>query len=122
MITVFYDGKCGLCAKEINHYKKIAPKHLFYWVDINDNPRVLKKYNISQEMALKRLHALDNNGILHIGVDSFILIWKEIKYFKILAYCVSLPLIKPVMQYLYGKFADIRFKKLDHCQITMHNQ
>ena len=25
LVTVFYDGKCGLCSKEINHYKKIAP-------------------------------------------------------------------------------------------------
>ena len=24
-VTVFYDGKCGLCSREINHYKKIAP-------------------------------------------------------------------------------------------------
>ena len=26
LTTVFYDGKCGLCSKEINHYMKIAPK------------------------------------------------------------------------------------------------
>ena len=25
LVTVFYDGKCGLRSKEINHYKKIAP-------------------------------------------------------------------------------------------------
>ena len=25
LVTVFYDGKCGLCSREINHYKKIAP-------------------------------------------------------------------------------------------------
>ena len=26
LTTVFYDGKCGLCSKEIDHYKKIAPQ------------------------------------------------------------------------------------------------
>ena len=34
MITVFYDGKCGLCSKEINHYIKIAPEGIFNWQDI----------------------------------------------------------------------------------------
>ena len=24
MITVYYDGKCGLCSKEINYYNKIS--------------------------------------------------------------------------------------------------
>ncbi|MDE4948910.1 DUF393 domain-containing protein, partial [Francisella tularensis subsp. holarctica] len=28
MIKVFYDGLCGLCTKEINQYKKIAPKNI----------------------------------------------------------------------------------------------
>ena len=28
LTKVFYDGKCGLCSKEINYYKRIAPKNL----------------------------------------------------------------------------------------------
>ena len=34
MIKIFYDGKCGLCSKEINYYIKIAPKNVFDWFDI----------------------------------------------------------------------------------------
>ena len=30
MIKVFYDGKCGLCSKEINHYRKIAGAGIFF--------------------------------------------------------------------------------------------
>ncbi len=26
MITIFYDDRCGMCSREINYYKKIAPK------------------------------------------------------------------------------------------------
>ena len=29
MIQVFYDGKCGLCAKEIEYYKGIVPQGIF---------------------------------------------------------------------------------------------
>ena len=41
-IKVFYDGKCGLCSKEINYYKKISPDNLFEWYDIATNPKALK--------------------------------------------------------------------------------
>ena len=37
MIKVLYDGKCGLCNKEINYYKKIANNKNFKWLDIANN-------------------------------------------------------------------------------------
>ena len=37
MITVFYDGQCGLCRGEIDYYRRIAPSGLFDWVDIAGN-------------------------------------------------------------------------------------
>lgn len=47
MITVFYDGKCGLCSKEINYYRKIAPNDIFDWQDITKSADELKKEGIS---------------------------------------------------------------------------
>ena len=48
MITIFYDGKCGLCSREINYYKKIAQVDKFQWLDIATNPAPLKPLKISQ--------------------------------------------------------------------------
>ena len=31
MIEVFFDGKCGLCSKEIAYYQSIAPSGVFVW-------------------------------------------------------------------------------------------
>ena len=119
MIKVFYDGKCGLCAKEINHYKKIAPKDIFEWVDVTEDSKLLEQHNITLEDALRRLHAIDNSNQLHIGAQSFILIWKQMRYFKVLGYLVSLPVIKQAISYMYNKFADWRFNRLEHCQVTL---
>ena len=47
MIIVFYDGKCGLCSKEINYYRKIAPNDIFDWQDITKSADELKKEGIS---------------------------------------------------------------------------
>ena len=35
LTKVFYDGKCGLCSKEINYYKKVAPKNMVGWMRSN---------------------------------------------------------------------------------------
>ena len=47
MITVFYDGQCGLCRREIDYYRRIAPSGLFDWVDIAGNAMPLAPFGIS---------------------------------------------------------------------------
>ncbi|MFL2561790.1 MAG: thiol-disulfide oxidoreductase DCC family protein [Arenicellales bacterium] len=75
MITVFFDGKCGLCSREIHHYQKVAPRGYFNWVDIASDPEPLRAIGISQEAALMRLHVQSVDGVIHIGVDAFRTIW-----------------------------------------------
>ncbi|MDC0073402.1 DUF393 domain-containing protein [Alphaproteobacteria bacterium] len=117
MIKVLYDGKCSICSKEISYYKKISASKTFVWLDIANFPENLKNMGISQKDALLFLHAIDQNSRVYIGIDAFILIWKNLRYWKVLAYIVSFPLIKPLAKYLYNKFAFYRFKRLDHCRI-----
>ena len=118
MITVFYDGKCGLCAKEINHYRKIAPSNIFNWQDITESADELNKEGISLSEGLKLLHAKDEEGLVHVGVDAFILIWKQLKRWRVLAFLVGLPIIRQIANIAYRVFANWRFKKLAHCQLA----
>ena len=117
-IKVFYDGKCGLCSKEINYYKKIAPKNTFDWYDIATNQNDLKHINISQYDALMYLHVLDKQSNLKIGVDAFISIWSQLKFWNLLSILIKLPLIYSLAKFTYKIFAGYRFKKLAHCQIA----
>ena len=121
MIKVFFDGECNLCSKEINYYKSIADKNIFQWLDIASNPKYLKSINVLQKDALLYLHATDENNKLFKGVDAFLLIWKNIKYWKILYFLISLPIIKQLSILLYKKFAKYRFSKLSHCQLSLKN-
>ena len=118
MITVFYDGKCGLCSKEINYYRKIAPDGVFDWQDATESIDKLNEQGISLAEALKLLHARDSNGKMHVGVDAFILIWRQLKRWNLLAALVSLPLIKQTAKFFYTVFAHWRFKRLAHCQLA----
>jgi predicted DCC family thiol-disulfide oxidoreductase YuxK len=118
LVKVFYDGKCGLCSKEINYYIKIAPLNTFEWLDIANNPSELKNIKISQHDALMFLHAQDENLKLKVGVDAFILMWSKLKYWRLLSLIIKLPLIYQCTKIVYRTFAKYRFKKLTHCQLA----
>ena len=122
MIKVFYDGKCGLCSKEINHYRKIAPENIFEWIDITQSTKILKQENLDLEDTLRLLHAKDDDGKLHIGTDAFILIWRQLKRWRILATIVSLPIIRQTANIVYKIFANWRFKRINYCDTNFKNK
>ena len=119
MITVFYDGKCGLCRREIEHYKRIAREGVFEWVDITVTPMPFRALGYTVASGLKALHVRDGTGIMHIGVDGFIIIWRALPRWRLLAMLISLPIIRPLVRRVYAAFAAWRFKKLgyDACDI-----
>jgi predicted DCC family thiol-disulfide oxidoreductase YuxK len=118
MLTVYYDGKCGLCRREIEYYKRVAPADRFVWLDIATNPASLADLDISQADALRRLHARDASGVLYVGVAAFIAIWQGLNYWRYLAMIVNLPFLKPLAAFTYDRFADYRFSRLTHCQLS----
>jgi predicted DCC family thiol-disulfide oxidoreductase YuxK len=122
MITVFYDGKCGLCSKEINHYRKIAPSNIFNWQDITESADELNQEGITLAEGLRLLHAKDNSGQIHVGVDAFILIWKQLSRWRVLAFLAGLPIIRHIANAAYRAFANWRFKKLEHCQLAARQE
>ena len=93
----------------------------FKWLDIANNPKDLKEFNIKQSDALLYLHAFDSKNKKYVGVDAFILIWKNLNYWKFLAFIASLPIIKSLLSVIYNKFAYYRFNKLEHCIISKKN-
>jgi len=122
VISVFFDGKCNLCSKEINYYQRIAPKNTFNWVDITKNPDELDRFEIKLSDGLRLMHVADSNGNISTGVDAFIIMWKQIKYWKFLGLFVSLPIIKQIANLLYQYFADWRFNRYEHCLIAQENE
>ena len=118
MIDVLYDGKCGLCSKEIAYYRRVAPGGVFNWLDIATDPRPLAVFGLSQPQALRRLHVRDAEGQWHVGVAAFILIWRYLPRWRFLAVILSIPGVREVADGLYNRFADYRFARLTHCQIA----
>jgi len=122
VISVFFDGKCNLCSKEITYYQRIAPKNTFNWVDITKTPGELDRFEIKLSDGLRLMHVADSNGNIFTGVDAFIIMWKQIKYWKFLGLFVSLPIVKQIANLLYQYFADWRFNRYEHCLIAQENE
>ena len=108
MLEVFYDNRCSMCTKEILFYKKHKAENVVY-SGIFGHEDKLNSLGITQESALKNLHALHNNRVIQ-GLDVFIEIWRSLRFLKGFAVIISLPLIKQVFQCLYFIFRIIRYK------------
>jgi predicted DCC family thiol-disulfide oxidoreductase YuxK len=119
MITVFYDGKCGICRREIEHYKHVAPQGVFIWQDITTDASALENLGITYANGLRLLHAQDAQGKMHVGVDAFLLIWQQIPRWRMLGVLVGLPLVRRFANTAYHAFATWRFKRLSHCQLAL---
>ena len=119
MIAVFYDGKCSLCHREIAHYRTIAPVGVFDWVDITVDASRLAEPGIGYDDALRRLHAEAADGSLHVGVDAFLLIWRHLPRWRLLAFVVGLPGILGLASFAYRVFAEWRFKRLGYANCAV---
>lgn len=118
-ITVFYDGKCSLCAKEIAHYQSIAPKEQFYFCDITQDSKPFTRLGFDTTTGLKELHVLNRHGSIKIGLDAFITIWRELRGWKYLAWLTNLPIIHFILSRVYKGFAAWRYKHngYDKCHL-----
>lgn len=118
MISVFYDGMCGLCSREIAVYRRMDRKGRFDWVDISRHPERLEAVGVSYDTAMREFHVCDGEGRVHTGVDAFVILWRGIGLLKPLAFLVRLPVIYPLVKGAYQQFAQWRLKRPQQCRIA----
>ena len=112
MSKIFYDGRCKICKREIDLYKRLSDCDNIKWYDVHTNQGALAKVKKSKEECLKLLHVFDDNNNLYIGVDAFIIIWKKTKYFKFIAFLIDFKFFKIPLNFLYKFYAKKKYKKL----------
>ena len=114
MIDVFFDGKCGLCSREIEYYRNIANDGIFNWHNIAQDPSPLNKFKIPQSIALRWLHLRDENGQWHIGADAFLVIWMKLERWNYLALFLKLPATT-----IWHVYATIRLLIIDLIDLSI---
>ncbi len=110
-VTMFYDGGCSLCKREVAHYRRIDRADRVKWVDISARPGLLASVNIRYEEAMARLHVVDRSGKVQSGAWAFAAVWDELPYYRWLARVVRALRLLPAIDMAYVHFARWRLKR-----------
>ena len=104
-ITVFYDGACPACVKDRKTYESLAGKtaESVEWFDITGKDEELISLGIDPDKALIELHVKDNKNQVHRELDAYILLMNKVPSLKPLSWLISLPVIRPLLSYLYAR-------------------
>ncbi len=108
-LTVFFDGGCPLCRREIEHYRKLKARKPIQWIDITQPHAPLADYGVEQDSAMRRFHVLDDHGRFHIGAHGFVTLWAQLPYYRYLASLVRTLSVVPLLDQVYARFADWHF-------------
>ena len=109
-LTIFFDGGCPLCKREVDFLQSRNQKGYLSFIDINTSDFYLDlKYGITYKQAMERIHALKSDGS----------VIKDIKVFQEAYTLVGLgwiyaptkiPIFDKLIMFVYGMWAKYRLK------------
>ncbi|MDA0128032.1 DUF393 domain-containing protein [Vibrio sp. MarTm2] len=106
-LTIFYDGTCPLCLKEMKALKQHDTQDLLSIVDLH-SPDFAAYPHVDPVEASRILHAYDHNHNLLLGLDVTYRAWSLVGKGWLYA-PLRWPLISPMADWAYIKFANNRY-------------
>jgi predicted DCC family thiol-disulfide oxidoreductase YuxK len=107
-LTIFYDGFCPLCVKEMEKLKQFDQNDDIQLIDIHTS--AFTPYtNIDADKASRILHAIDDKNQLLLGLDVTYRAWSLVGKGWIYA-PLRWPIIKPIADRAYLHFANNRYR------------
>lgn len=110
-LKVFYDGSCVVCATEIEHYLRKDRADKLLAIDISRPDFDPAPYEMSLADFMFQLHAIDQDGLVFKGVDSFWAIWQAFPtctVYGIMGHIIQLPVVNRLSRIGYWLFARVR--------------
>ena len=109
-LTIFFDGECPLCKREINFLQSRNKKGFLSFIDINTSDFYLDlKYGITYKQAMERIHAFKSDGSLIKDIKVFQEAYTLIGLGWIYA-PTKLPIFDKFIEFIYGIWAKYRLK------------
>jgi demethoxyubiquinone hydroxylase (CLK1/Coq7/Cat5 family) len=95
--TVYFDGGCPVCSREIAHYRSRAGAEAIAWVDAARDDEAALGPGLSRERALARMHVRRADGSLVSGAAAFAALWSGMPQYAWLGRVAAWP---PVLAFL----------------------
>jgi predicted DCC family thiol-disulfide oxidoreductase YuxK len=112
-LTVWYNTKCPVCNAGIDWQQsrlvQAARTGAIDFRDINLQPDALSRFGAGIEDVRRRLHAVDAEDRLYVGIDCAIAIWLRTPGDAWLGWLAGLPVIHQISGISYNRFADLLY-------------
>lgn len=106
-VTVYYDGLCRLCSREIEHYRRQKGAENIRFMDITSAQFDAAKEGVDGRKVHQVMHVRKGQNI-YTKVDAFIEIWKQLPRYSWAATWARKPVIRWVLDGGYEIFAKVR--------------
>ncbi|RPH44750.1 MAG: DUF393 domain-containing protein [Burkholderiales bacterium] len=107
-LTVYYDGACPVCSREIAAYQRLRGAGSIDWVDASRCAPEALGPGLARDAALARLHARRDDGTLVDGAAAFAAVWRRLPAFEWLGRVAGWAPVRPVLELGYTGFLRVR--------------
>jgi predicted DCC family thiol-disulfide oxidoreductase YuxK len=105
-LTIYFDGSCPLCRREIALYQGLAPREPLHWVDVSAGQALGE--GLSCEAAMRRFHVREAGGLLLGGGAAFARLWRALPRWRVLGWCFAWPPLSWLLELAYRAFLPLR--------------
>jgi predicted DCC family thiol-disulfide oxidoreductase YuxK len=107
--TVYYDGACPVCSREIAHYRTREGAERLAFVDVSAAGAAEPPApDLSREAALERMHVRLADGRLVSGAAAFAALWSALPGWRALGRFAALPGVAQAAELAYRLFLRTR--------------
>ncbi|MFN6954813.1 MAG: thiol-disulfide oxidoreductase DCC family protein [Acetobacteraceae bacterium] len=106
--TVFYDGACPVCSREVAQYRRLRGAEALRFVDASSCDAAAFGAGLTREAALARMHVREADGRLVSGAAAFAAIWRRLPAFAWAAPVLEHRFVSPVAELGYRAFLRVR--------------
>lgn len=109
--TIYYDGLCQLCSREIDTFQALVTDGSLAYVDISLPEFDAAAHGVDPVLVNRHMHVRDEEtGRMLIGVDALLGMWVCVPGFRWLAWLSRLPVLRQISDVGYEVFAWVRPK------------
>ena len=106
-LTLFYDGLCPLCSREIAHYRSKAEAGAVHFVDITDPAFEAAAHELDARRVHRLMHVKLGDEV-RVGLEAFIALLEAIPAYRRLGRLARVPVLHGMLSLGYHAFALIR--------------
>ncbi len=104
-LTVWYDGGCPLCLREIALMRRLDRARAIAFVDVADDRTACP---IDRTLLLARFHAQEADGLVLDGAAAFAAMWRAIPVLRPLGLAARNGVVLALLEQLYTAFLRVR--------------